>query len=209
MLSLDDERWSSLNGGYRVPFDPRPLLRNLEAGNDVQAVWDELWQGLHHQGDVGEASYAAVPHLVRIHRQRGVVDWNTYAIVATIELARGIGTNPDVPAWLRQGTRRRFTSSPRPVSESFRVPKPKRQSGPSSAFLPSGRGRGPMVKSFPVSRRTNCCNSRTRHSAPATTSPDNQRCGVWLCHLAEKGVKSVSQNSDMCRSADSQRRSLE
>jgi hypothetical protein len=51
---------------------------------------------------VGEASYAAVPHLVRIHHQRGVVDWNTYAIVATIELARGIGTNPDVPAWLRQ-----------------------------------------------------------------------------------------------------------
>jgi len=103
MLSLDDERWSSLNGGYRVPFDPRPLLRKLEAGEDVQAVWDGLWQGLHHQGDVGEASYAAVPHLVRIHYQRGVVDWNTYAIVATIELARGIGTNPEVPAWLREG----------------------------------------------------------------------------------------------------------
>jgi len=103
MLSLDDERWSSLNGGYRVPFDPRPLLRKLEAGEDVQAVWDGLWQGLHHHGDVGEASYAAVPHLVRIHQQRGVVDWNTYAIVATIELARGIGTNPEVPAWLDEG----------------------------------------------------------------------------------------------------------
>jgi len=103
MLSLDDERWSSLNGGYRVPFDPRPLLRKLEAGTDVRAVWDGLWRGLHHQGDVGEASYAAVPHLVRIHRQRGVVDWNTYAIVATIELARGRGTNPEVPASLRQG----------------------------------------------------------------------------------------------------------
>jgi hypothetical protein len=103
MLSLDDERWTSMKGGYRVPFDPRPGLRKLEAGRDVQAAWDALWQGLHHQGDVGEASYAAVPHLVRIHCQRGVADWNTYAMVATIELARGRGANPDVPAWLSQG----------------------------------------------------------------------------------------------------------
>jgi len=26
---------------------------------------------------VGEASYAAVPHLVRICRKRGIMDWNT------------------------------------------------------------------------------------------------------------------------------------
>jgi hypothetical protein len=30
-----------------------------------------------------------------------VVDWNTYAIVAIIELARGKGNNPEVPTWLR------------------------------------------------------------------------------------------------------------
>jgi hypothetical protein len=48
---------------------------------------------------VGEASYASVPHLVRLHRKRGVVDWNTYAIVAVIELARGKGNNPEVPTW--------------------------------------------------------------------------------------------------------------
>jgi hypothetical protein len=56
---------------------------------------------LHHQGDVDEASFAAVPHLVRIHRNRRVVEWNTYAMVATIELARGKGGNPDAPAWLK------------------------------------------------------------------------------------------------------------
>jgi hypothetical protein len=60
----------------------------------------ELWNELHHQSDVGEASYAAVPHLVRIYRQSRTVDWNTYAIVAVIELARGKGTNPQVPEWL-------------------------------------------------------------------------------------------------------------
>jgi hypothetical protein len=44
--------------------------------------------------EVGDASYAAVPHIVAIHRKRGVVDWNTYAIVACIESARTEMKNP-------------------------------------------------------------------------------------------------------------------
>jgi hypothetical protein len=100
MLGFDDKRWDGLKGGYRMPFDPRPLLLRLESGEDAEAVWHELWEELHHQGDIGEASYAAVPHLVRIYRQTGVLDWNTYAIVAIIELARGRCKNPDVPKWL-------------------------------------------------------------------------------------------------------------
>jgi|SRR5690242_5861748 hypothetical protein len=102
MLNFDDERWDGLRGGYRIPFDPRPSLLRLEVGTDVDGAWHELWEELHHQGDVGEASYAAVPHLVRIHGQRGFVDWNTYGIVATIELARGQGKNPAVPKWLEE-----------------------------------------------------------------------------------------------------------
>jgi hypothetical protein len=101
-VSLGDKRWSELKGGYRIPFDPRPLLARLETGQDVAAAWEGLWEELHHQGDVGEASYAAVPHLVRIHRQRGVADWNTYAIVAIIELARDQRGNPEVPSWLAE-----------------------------------------------------------------------------------------------------------
>ncbi len=83
-----------------MPCDPRPLLAKLEAGEDTESVWHSLWDGLHHQGDVDEASYACVPHLVRIYRQRGILDWNTYAIVVTVELARGVGKNPQVPDWL-------------------------------------------------------------------------------------------------------------
>lgn len=60
------------------------------------------WEELHHQGDVGEASYASVPHLVRIHRKGGLDAGNTYAIVAIIELDRGKGTNPEVPKWLEE-----------------------------------------------------------------------------------------------------------
>ena len=102
MLSFDDDRWEHLTGGYKVPFDPRPTLRKLESRQDTPAAWKELWEELHHQGDVGDASYAAVPELVRIHRMGGAADWNLYAIVAIIELARTKSQNPELPEWLRE-----------------------------------------------------------------------------------------------------------
>jgi hypothetical protein len=102
MLSLDDNRWNNLTGGYRMKCDPRPLLAKLESEQDSDTAWRELWEELHHQGDVGEASYASVPYLVKIHRKRGVVDFNTYAMVAIIELARAKGSNPEVPKWLEE-----------------------------------------------------------------------------------------------------------
>jgi len=102
MLSLTDKRWTQLKGGYRTAFDARPLLHNLDSNVHVKEAWHELWEELHHQGDVGEASYAAVPHLVRIHGERKLDDWNTYALVAVIELARGKGNNPEVPDWLKE-----------------------------------------------------------------------------------------------------------
>ena len=99
MPNSDEDLWSNLTGGYRMPLDPRPLVAKLDAGPDT--TWDELWGELHHQGDVGEASYAAVPLLVAIYRKRGVIDWNTYAIVAAIELARTNEDNPELPEWLK------------------------------------------------------------------------------------------------------------
>ncbi|HWO35395.1 MAG TPA: hypothetical protein VNO32_41905 [Candidatus Acidoferrum sp.] len=82
--------------------DPRPLLAELESAENKDTAWHGLWEELHHQGDVGEASYASVPHFVRIHRTDGTVDWNTYAMVAIIELARGKGNNPELPTWLEE-----------------------------------------------------------------------------------------------------------
>jgi hypothetical protein len=100
MINIEDDRWSEMTGGYKTPFDPRPLLKRLETESDTAQIWRELWDELHHQGDVGEASYAAVPFLVKSYRERTVLDWNTYAIVAIIELARKEGNNPDVPQWI-------------------------------------------------------------------------------------------------------------
>jgi hypothetical protein len=99
MLAANDPLWGTLKGGYRLPLDPRPLIKGLETKSSEEA-WDRLWDELHHQGDVGDASYAAVPLLVEAHRKRGVAEWNTYAIASTIELARTKHGNPDVPAWL-------------------------------------------------------------------------------------------------------------
>lgn len=98
MLPLGDPAWKTLKGGYRVPYDASVSLARLEAGEDV---WDELWQELHHQGDLGEASYASVPHLVRIAAARQTRGWNVYALVATIEVERHRKTNPPVPEWMR------------------------------------------------------------------------------------------------------------
>jgi hypothetical protein len=99
-LDFNDERWAGLVGGYRTPYDPRPALRSLEERKGVEEAWHELCTELYHQGDVGEASYAAVPHLVRIYEEQGIPDWNTYALAATIEEARQVGKNPDLPTYL-------------------------------------------------------------------------------------------------------------
>lgn len=100
MLPLDDPKWKSLHGGYKIPYDPSGVLRRLYAGENQEAAWEELWEELHHQGDVGDASYAVVRHLVQIQKDRGDLDWNAYALVATIEIERHRRSNPPIPDWL-------------------------------------------------------------------------------------------------------------
>jgi len=102
MLDLDDDRWETFTAGYRIPVDLRPLLAGLESEKDRTSAWADLWHELYHQGDVGVGSFVAIPHIVRIYRNDARCDWNVYALVATIELARAVGDNPDVPGWARQ-----------------------------------------------------------------------------------------------------------
>jgi hypothetical protein len=100
MLAYNDPKWRELKGGYKVFYDPTPALKKLERGIDTAGMWNELWGELHHQGDVGEASYAAVPHLVRIHQATRSLDWNLYALASIIEIERHRKTNPPLPDWL-------------------------------------------------------------------------------------------------------------
>jgi hypothetical protein len=102
MLLFDDTRWITLKGGYHVPYDPRPALLRLENEESVAVAWEELWNELHHQGDIDNASYAAVPHLVRIYSTKSKIDWNFYAMVSIIEVERHKKKNPSLPDWLAE-----------------------------------------------------------------------------------------------------------
>src|SRR5687767_5858299 len=69
MLALDDPRWSELGHAYGDASDIPELLRQLESvpdSNDMNEPWFSLWSALAHQGDVYSASFAAVPHVVRV-----------------------------------------------------------------------------------------------------------------------------------------------
>ena len=65
-----------------------------------ESVWEELSNELHHQGDVGVASYAAIPQIVRICEAWRDRDWNLYALASTIEIERHRRDDPPLPEWL-------------------------------------------------------------------------------------------------------------
>ncbi|PXA77326.1 hypothetical protein DMC25_23355 [Caulobacter sp. D4A] len=109
-MDFSDERWGGLLGGYRLPCDPRKALRAIEDGQNVEAAWSELWEELHHQGDVDLASYAAVPHLARLAAAGKAGGRNAYALAATIEQSRGHDRNPPLSDWLASGYTQAWTT---------------------------------------------------------------------------------------------------
>lgn len=115
MLPLDDPRWAKYRGGYRVIYDATAVLRRLYDGETSKVLWQELWDELHHQGDVGEASYAAVPWLIEITRRSSLSDWNPLGLVCTIELARP--KNPDIPEEIRNGYFKAIDEIPSALAE--------------------------------------------------------------------------------------------
>jgi hypothetical protein len=78
-----------------------PCLLHSKLGRTPQ-LHEMVLERATSPGRCRDASYTAVPHLVRIHRKHAVLDWNTYAIVAVIELARTKGKNPEPPPWLKE-----------------------------------------------------------------------------------------------------------
>ncbi|MCB0777631.1 MAG: hypothetical protein KDB99_15085 [Chitinophagaceae bacterium] len=99
MLSLYDNKWKELEGGYRIPYDASIALRKLETSSnkqEIDSIFSELWNELHHQGDVGTASYYSVPHLIRIAKEKKLHDFNAIGLVTTIEIERH-SDNPSLP----------------------------------------------------------------------------------------------------------------
>jgi hypothetical protein len=69
MIGLDSPEWANLKHAYGDAFDMPAILRQLETrpsydGNSEP--WFSIWSALAHQGDVYSASFAAVPHIVRV-----------------------------------------------------------------------------------------------------------------------------------------------
>lgn len=96
----NDPKWSQLIGGYNVLYNPIAVLKGLSERPLDKALWDELWLNLHHQGDIGIASYVAVVYLMKLRQAEVAFDWNFYALLATIEIQRHKNSNPVLPEWL-------------------------------------------------------------------------------------------------------------
>ncbi len=104
MLTLEDPIWQSAEGGYRQAYDASIALRRLETTLDdeeVDGLLDELWDNLHHQGDVGLASYLAVPQLWRLADIKELFHWKLIGLCAVIEAQRHTGANPELPVELK------------------------------------------------------------------------------------------------------------
>lgn len=99
MLALDDPLWETLEGGYRRPCAAHRFIERLERDGDEGSFWEEFVGELYHQEDVGVASYAVIPHLVRIFADRPR-SGDFYAYIAWVDAVRGQHGNPELPDWL-------------------------------------------------------------------------------------------------------------
>jgi hypothetical protein len=92
MLELDDARWAELHHAYGAAFDIPPLLRQLKctsSSTGSEEPWFTLWSSLAHQGDVYAASFAAVPHIIKILTHDPVTsDPSFFQFPAWVEICR-------------------------------------------------------------------------------------------------------------------------
>ena len=99
-MNLENNIWSTLAGGYKVTYDASVPLKQLLLTNDkteVDIVFADLWDNLHHQGDVGLASYLSVAHIVSACIDKKSFDWNYIGLPLVIEQCRLSERNPVLP----------------------------------------------------------------------------------------------------------------
>jgi|SRR5688572_17897905 hypothetical protein len=107
MLPLESPLWSTLTHAYGKADDIPDLIRQLEGLPEFVDFKSEpyysLSSALCHQGDVYTASYAAVPHFVRILAENPAnAPWALYSLPGAIEQCRLAGRAPDIPAPLSE-----------------------------------------------------------------------------------------------------------
>jgi hypothetical protein len=102
MIDLDSPKWKDLRGGYRTAYDASPILRALSTSDVLPAsFWEDVWNNLYHQGDVGDASYAVMPCLAKIYAEKRWIDYQLPTYAYAVEEARSRSVNEPPPGWLR------------------------------------------------------------------------------------------------------------
>lgn len=106
LLPLDDPAWATLSTAQGDARGIPALLARLEGAAEdswQSEPWHSLWSALCHQGEVHDAAFAALPHLVEslaADPARACV--SHFVLPASIELARAAGDVP-VPESLLEG----------------------------------------------------------------------------------------------------------
>jgi hypothetical protein len=96
LLSTD---WAALAHAYGSAENIPSLLRAAETdtrgGHVPGSPWFSLWSALCHQGDTYTASYAAVPHLIRLASLQAFREnYEPLYLAACIEVSRVEGRGP-------------------------------------------------------------------------------------------------------------------
>ena len=91
MIPLDSPRWRELRQAYGSAEDIPRLLEHLPLVDDDgrRELWLGLWGTLCRRGDVYDASYAAVPHLVAFAATRPAAERaRALHLVGAVEVGR-------------------------------------------------------------------------------------------------------------------------
>jgi hypothetical protein len=140
MLPLLDSRWNTYIGGYQVPYDASQALRRLLDGPDQESALAELENELCHQGDLGSASYAALPWIVEYVRRCPELDARAVGLALTIEFGRPFNRG-ELPEELREGYETAVRQLPEVVvSKRGRGPWDDRQVQVAASVLALGQG---------------------------------------------------------------------
>jgi len=103
MISLDDKQWLELQDAYGSAQNIPSLLAAVEADpspkrDGEEGPWFSLWSALCHQQTVYSASFAAVPHLLRIAGAASwPFAWDLIGLSLCIEIAR-VRAGVEIPA---------------------------------------------------------------------------------------------------------------
>jgi hypothetical protein len=129
MLALDSPRWNTLWHARGEGGDIPGLLRQLEAQRSTSfsqteiELWDMLWDRLEHQMTVYDASYAAVPHLVRIASLSShAPGYDFFLLPAIVEVHRRLGYGEPLPDDLAESYRHAIQQLPQLASQFVDVP---------------------------------------------------------------------------------------